>query len=45
MKTIEEQEVGARSLVLNTLGVEGRAGAPGWGLGRETSINYSREPA
>jgi hypothetical protein len=27
------QEVGARSLAHNTLGVEGRVGAPKWGLG------------
>jgi hypothetical protein len=25
----------------NILGVEGRARAPGWGLGKMTSINYS----
>jgi len=30
LKTIEEQEVKARSLVHSTLGVEGHAGAPGW---------------
>ncbi len=41
MKTTEEQGVGARSLARSTLGVEGRAGAPGWGLGRKTNINYS----
>jgi hypothetical protein len=41
---VEEQGVGARSLARNTLGVEGRAGAPGWGLGRMTSINYSHRP-
>ncbi len=29
--------VGARSLVRNTLGVEGHAKALGWGLGRTTS--------
>jgi hypothetical protein len=29
--------VGACSLVHGTLGVEGRARAPGWGLGRVTS--------
>jgi hypothetical protein len=46
MKTMEEQGVvGARSLVRSTLGVEGRARAPGWGLGRMTSINYSHELA
>jgi len=27
---MEEQRVGARSLVRSTLGVEGRAGALGW---------------
>jgi len=31
MKIVEEI-VGVRSLVCSTLGVEGRAGAPGWGL-------------
>jgi hypothetical protein len=36
MKTMEGEGVGARSLVRNTSGVEGRAGAPGWGLGRLT---------
>jgi hypothetical protein len=41
MKTVEEQGVGACSLVRNILGVEGRVGAPGWGLGRVTSISYS----
>jgi hypothetical protein len=30
VKITEEQIVKARSLVRNTLGVEGRAGAPGW---------------
>jgi hypothetical protein len=45
VKTTKERGVGARSLVLNTLGVEGRAGAPRWGLGRETNINYSHGPA
>jgi hypothetical protein len=36
--TIAEGEgVGARSLACNTSGVERRAGAPGWGLGRLTS--------
>jgi hypothetical protein len=42
---MEEQEVGARSLVHNTSGVKGRAGAPRWGLGRVTNINYSHGPA
>ncbi len=44
MKTVEEQGVGARSLAPNTLGIEGRVGAPKWGLGKATSINYSHEP-
>ncbi len=30
MKTSKEQGVVARSLARNTLGVEGRAGTPGW---------------
>ncbi len=34
MKIVKGQGVGARSLARNTLGVEGRAGAPEWGLGR-----------
>jgi hypothetical protein len=38
---MEEQGVGARSLVHNILGVEGRVEAPGWGLGRVTNNNYS----
>jgi hypothetical protein len=42
---MEEQGVGARSLARNISGVEGRAGALGWGLGRVTSINYSQNPA
>ncbi len=41
VKTTEEQGVGAHSLARNILGLEGRARAPGWGLGRVTSINYS----
>ncbi len=44
MKTTKEQRIGARSLVRSTLGVEGRAGAPEWGLGRVTNINYSPGP-
>ncbi len=44
MKTAEEEGVGARSLARNTLGVEGRPRALEWGLGRETSINYSHGP-
>jgi hypothetical protein len=34
VKIAEGQGVGARSLAHNTLGVEGRAKALGWGLGR-----------
>jgi hypothetical protein len=30
MKTTKEQGVGAHSLARSILGVEGRAGAPGW---------------
>jgi len=30
VKTMEGEEVGMRSLVCNTLGVEGHVGAPGW---------------
>jgi hypothetical protein len=41
VKTTEEQGVGARSLAHSILGIEGRAGAPRWGLGRVTSMNYS----
>jgi len=37
VKTTEREKVGVHSLVHNTLGVEGRAGAPRWGLGRLTS--------
>jgi hypothetical protein len=37
MKTTEGEGIGARSLAHNILGVEGRVGAPGWGLGRLTS--------
>jgi len=33
VKTIEGQGIGAHSLTHNTLGVDGRAGALGWGLG------------
>jgi hypothetical protein len=29
----------------NILGVEGRVGVSGWGLGRVTDINYSHKPA
>jgi hypothetical protein len=34
VKTTKREGVGACSLVHNTLGVEGRVGAPKWGLGR-----------
>jgi hypothetical protein len=37
IKTTEREGVGAHSLVCNTLGVEGHARAPGWGLGRLTN--------
>jgi len=30
VKIVEGEEVGVRSLIQNTLGVEGRAGAPIW---------------
>jgi hypothetical protein len=36
--------VGARSLTRSTRGVEGRAGAPGLGLGRVTSFIHLLEP-
>ncbi len=45
VKTTKKQGVGARSLAHSTLGVERHAGAPGWGLGRMTSINHSHGPA
>ncbi len=37
VKTTKGKGIGARSLAYNTLGVEGHAGALGWGLGRLTS--------
>ncbi len=37
VKTMEGKGIGVRSLACNTLGIEGRAGAPRWGLGRLTS--------
>ncbi len=37
VKTTEGEGVGARSLVHSISGVEGRAGALGWGLGRVIS--------
>jgi len=40
-KTTKEKEIRVRSLVCSTLGVEGRVGAPGWGLRK---LNYSHEP-
>ncbi len=45
VKTTEGKGIRVRSLARNTLGVEGRARAPGWGLGRLTSkFNYSHGP-
>jgi hypothetical protein len=41
VKTMEGERVGARSLACSTLGVEGHAGAMGWGLGRLTSNSIS----
>jgi len=37
LKTTKGEGVGARSLACNTSRVEGRVGAPRWGLGRLTS--------
>jgi hypothetical protein len=37
VKTPKGEGVGARSLVHNTSGVDGRVGALGWGLGKLTS--------
>jgi hypothetical protein len=37
VKTMEAEGVGARSLIYNTLGVEGRAGTSRWGLGKMIS--------
>jgi hypothetical protein len=37
VKIVKGKKVGACFLVLNTLGVEGRVGALGWGPGRLTS--------
>jgi hypothetical protein len=41
---MEEQGVGARSLISSTSEVKGHVGAPRWGLGRVTNINYSHRP-
>jgi hypothetical protein len=41
VKITKEKGVGACSLARNISGVEGHAGALGWGLRRVTSINYS----
>jgi hypothetical protein len=41
----KREGVGARSLTHSTRGVEGRAGAPGLGLGRVTSLIHLFEPA
>jgi hypothetical protein len=40
-KQRKNKELATRSLARSTLGVEGRAGVPGWGLGKVTNINYS----
>jgi hypothetical protein len=40
VKITKEQRVDAHSLTCSTLGVEGHVEAPGWGLGKVTSINY-----
>jgi hypothetical protein len=40
----KREGVGARSLTRITRGVEGRAGAPGLGLGRGTSLIHLFEP-
>jgi len=37
MKTMEGEGIETRFLARSTSGVEGRARAPGWGLGRLTS--------
>jgi hypothetical protein len=37
MTTTKGEGVGVRSLACNISGLEGRVGAPGWGLGRLTS--------
>jgi len=37
VKIIEGKRIGMRSLTRNTLGVEGHAGAPRWGLERLTN--------
>jgi hypothetical protein len=42
---VEKKGVGARSLTHSTRGVEGRAGAPGLGLGRVTSFIHLLEHA
>ncbi len=41
----KREGVGVRSLTCSTRGVEGRAGAPGLGLGRVTSLIHLLEPA
>ncbi len=41
----KREGVEARSLTRNTRGIEGRAGAPGLGLGRVTSLIHLSEPA
>jgi hypothetical protein len=37
VKTMEKEKMGIRSPTCNILGVEGCAGAPGWGLGQMTN--------
>ncbi len=44
VKIAKTKGIRACSLIRNTLGVKGRAKAPGWGLGRVTNINYSHGP-
>jgi hypothetical protein len=44
-KQEKSKELRTRSLAHNTLGLEGHAGTPRWGLGRVISINYSYRPA
>jgi hypothetical protein len=41
VKTMEEQGVGARSLVRNTSGVKGRDGTMGWDYEEWQAINHS----
>jgi len=41
VKTMEGEEIGARSLVRNTSGLEGHARALRWGLGRLTCTSIT----